>query len=85
MLKGKKAQGSSSQHEALAHADVLPYPAGRECPAEVPMREHRRNPFQGPESGYHAVRPRRDLLGRLPAGAAVAEELPCGVAAEDLG
>ena len=54
-------------------------PSGGQDPEEVAVAEQEDLPLGGPEASDHPVGPGGDLLDRLAAGTAVAEEVPSGI------
>ncbi len=85
VLDVEDAERRRVEAEARAFARRQPDPPRREHAQEVSMRDERDEPAQPVQRRDQRVGARADLLRRLAAGAAVAEEVPAGAPRLDFG
>src|SRR5262249_25994320 len=83
VLIAHRAEGGRVEHKETARPRLYPEPARGEHAEEVAAREDQHVPLRGTDAAYHAVGPGPDVFWRLPAGTAVAKELPVGALGVD--
>src|SRR6266581_767460 len=79
------AQRRGGEHEEAGLVSRQAQPARRQDPQKVAVTEQEDVPVDGPQSGYHPVGTGPDRRHRLATGTAVAEEIPVGPLAADVG
>src|SRR2546422_1884086 len=85
VLVAQDAQRRRGEHEEAGLVSRQAQPARRQDPQKVAVTEQEDVPVDGPPSGNHPVGTGADRRHRLAAGTAVAEAVPVGPLAADVG
>src|SRR5437867_8467606 len=85
VLVAERGEARRAQQQISPGRGLEPEPAGAQHPQEMPAREEQDVSPRFPHAAHHAVGPGADLVWRLAARAAVAEELPVGTLGVNLG
>src|SRR5258706_14536652 len=85
VLVPERAQARRAQQEESAGARFETEPTRGEHPQEMPARKQQHVRLEAAHLAHHAIGPGTDLLWRLSARAAVAEQVPAGALGVNLG
>src|SRR2546428_3684793 len=85
MFVPNRTEAGCSEHEVPARPRLEPEPTRGEHSEKVAARKEQHVPLDGSHPAYHPVGPRSHLVRRLPARAAVAEQLPVRALGLNLG